>query len=79
MPIIDRRERVIGVVQLLNKTGEGPFTAEAEQRLSTLATALGIVLESWRQTRASQRTGRERIADGAATVPTASAMQDGSV
>jgi multidrug efflux pump subunit AcrA (membrane-fusion protein) len=79
VPIIDRRERVIGVVQLLNKTGGGPFTAEDEQRLSAFAAALGIVLESWCQMRASQLTRRERIADSAATVPTTSAAQDGIV
>ena len=79
VPIIDRREQVIGVVQLLNKMGEGPFTAEDEQRLSAFAAALGIVLESWRQMRASQRTRREQMAGGAATVPTTSVMQEGSV
>ena len=41
VPIIDRRERVIGVVQLLNKTGGGPFTTDDEQRLSAFAAALG--------------------------------------
>ena len=79
VPIIDRRERVTGVVQLLNKTGEGPFTAEDEQRLTAFAAALGVVLESWLQMRASQLTGRQRMADGAPTVPTKSVKQEGSV
>jgi putative ABC transport system ATP-binding protein len=79
VPIIDRRERVIGVVQLLNKAGGGPFTAEDEQRLTAFAAALGVVLESWRQMRASQRTRYEQLAGGAATAAATSTTQEGSV
>jgi putative ABC transport system ATP-binding protein len=78
VPILDRREHVIGVVQLLNKTGEASFTAEDEQQVSTFAGTLGVVLESWRQMRASQLTGRERTADSAATAPMTWAMQEGA-
>jgi putative ABC transport system ATP-binding protein len=69
VPIIDRRERVIGVVQLLNKSGGLPFTAEDEQRLTAFAAALGVVLESWRQMRASQSMRRGQMAGGAAALP----------
>ncbi len=44
-PIRDRSNTIIGVVQLLNKLG-GPFTAEDETLLQTLAAHAGTIIEA---------------------------------
>jgi putative ABC transport system ATP-binding protein len=65
VPIADRRSSVFGVVQLLNKQGDRPFDAEDEQRLSSFASALGIVLESWRHMREQQKAKQATVQQAA--------------
>lgn len=45
LPIFSLKNRVIAVVQLLNKAGEMPFDARDEQQFSELASALSVILE----------------------------------
>jgi energy-coupling factor transporter ATP-binding protein EcfA2 len=53
-PIFDRQSHVLGVIQLLNKIGGGPFGAADEQRLNAFGSAFAIVLESWSRMREQQ-------------------------
>ncbi len=46
-PLVDSRQRVFAVVQLLNKAGGTPFDADDEQRLAEFAAPIGVILESW--------------------------------
>lgn len=47
MPIFNtKKDQVVAVVQLLNKAGEEPFSAEDEQRFREFAESIGIILES---------------------------------
>ncbi len=46
MPILDKKNRVVAVVQLLNKAGNNPFDLHDEQRFREFATSIGIILES---------------------------------
>ena len=46
MPIFDRNKNVFAVAQLLNKNGDGPFTAEDETAFRDFAEPLGLILES---------------------------------
>ena len=53
MPIMDSKQRVFAVAQLLNKLDGGAFTAEDERKVTDFANALGLIVESW--TRLRQR------------------------
>lgn len=47
MPIFSTKgDRVVAVVQLLNKAGDRPFDGEDEQRFREFAESIGIILES---------------------------------
>lgn len=48
MPIVSSKseEMPVAVVQLLNKAGDQPFTAEDEQQFRAFADSIGIILES---------------------------------
>jgi adenylate cyclase len=46
MPIFSTKNRVVAVVQLLNKTGDLPFNASDEQQFREFASSIGIILES---------------------------------
>ena len=45
MPVINKREETIGVIQVLNKRG-GPFTATDERRLRAFASQASIAIEN---------------------------------
>ena len=47
VPIINSKDRVFAVAQLLNKHGGEPFDSKDEERLREFANSLGVVLESW--------------------------------
>jgi len=49
VPIINSKNRVFAVAQLLNKNGGEAFLALDEARLREFAAAIGVVLESWWQ------------------------------
>jgi len=44
-PIVDQSDRLVGVVQVLNKKGGGAFTTEDEQFLHAICVHLGIALK----------------------------------
>lgn len=46
MPIFNKHERVVAVVQLLNKHGDLTFDAADEQHFREFASSIGIILES---------------------------------
>ncbi|HEY9747241.1 MAG TPA: GAF domain-containing protein [Allocoleopsis sp.] len=46
MPIFNKHERVVAVVQLLNKMGGMPFDSTDEQHFREFASSIGIILES---------------------------------
>jgi adenylate cyclase len=46
MPIISSSNKVVAVVQLLNKAGDVPFDCEDEQRFRDFAASIGIILET---------------------------------
>jgi adenylate cyclase len=46
MPITNKQEKVVAVVQLLNKAGELPFDLEDERQFREFASSIGIILES---------------------------------
>ncbi|MBD2577412.1 GAF domain-containing protein [Oscillatoria sp. FACHB-1406] len=46
MPISSSSDRIVAVVQLLNKAGEVPFDAEDEQRFHDFTSSMGIILET---------------------------------
>ncbi len=46
MPIFDTKQRVVAVVQMLNKGGEQPFEPDDEALFREFADAMGIILES---------------------------------
>lgn len=46
MPIFSTKQRVVAVVQLLNKAGELPFDQHDEQQFREFAESMGIILES---------------------------------
>lgn len=45
-PLRSRAGRVIGAVQILNKLGGGPFTADDERALGTIAVRCGVAIEN---------------------------------
>ncbi len=47
LPLLNRRDQVFAVVQLLNKTGGAPFSDADEHRLSEFSASMGVILESW--------------------------------
>jgi adenylate cyclase len=47
VPILDPKNHVFAVVQLLNKNGGEPFDAQDETRLGEFSASIGVVLESW--------------------------------
>lgn len=46
MPIYDRRRNVVAVVQLLNKLGGQPFSAEDEVKFGRFAEPIGLIIET---------------------------------
>jgi putative ABC transport system ATP-binding protein len=77
-PIFDRRNLVLGVIQLLNKIGGG-FDAADEQRLGAFGAAFAIILESWSRMREQQRSAaRATAAPGAKERETQSGNQAGA-
>jgi adenylate cyclase len=46
MPIFSTKNRVVAVVQLLNKQGNTPFDLQDEQQFKAFANSMGIILES---------------------------------
>ncbi len=67
MPLLDSRNRVFAVVQLLNKAGGVPFDAGDEHRLHEFAASMGVILESWwRMSQRAPRDGGRQVADDAA-------------
>lgn len=49
MPILNRQNRILAVVQLLNKKGEHPFDVKDEERFREFSSSIGTILESWSQ------------------------------
>ncbi len=47
MPILNRQNRILAVVQLLNKKGEHPFDVKDEERFREFSSSIGAILESW--------------------------------
>lgn len=47
VPMLNTRNQVFAVAQLLNKNGGEPFDKQDEARLREFVSSLGIVLESW--------------------------------
>jgi len=47
MPIKDTQQRIFAVAQLLNKRDGDAFTVEDEQKFTTFASALSLIVESW--------------------------------
>ena len=47
LPLLNRRDQVFAVVQLLNKAGGGAFSDADEHRLAEFAASIGLILESW--------------------------------
>ena len=64
-PILNSKNQVFAVAQLLNKNGGEPFEAQDEGQLREFAASLGVVLESW--WRMTSRTPAP-LADGAAAI-----------
>lgn len=60
MPILDARNRVVAVAQLLNKTSGDPFDKNDEVRFSEFAKSIAVLLESWSQMRL-QQAARQRV------------------
>ena len=60
VPIRDRQQRLFGVAQLLNKHGDGVFTADDERAFAEFARPLAVILETC-----------GRVARGAAGAPAA--------
>ncbi len=48
VPVVDKHGLVVGVVQVLNRRGRGPFTTRDERRLEMLAAHSAIALENAR-------------------------------
>jgi adenylate cyclase len=46
MPIFSTKNRVVAVVQLMNKAGNEPFNADDERQFREFASSIGIILES---------------------------------
>jgi len=47
LPLLNRRDEVFAVVQLLNKADGEAFSAADEHRLTEFAASIGVILESW--------------------------------
>lgn len=54
VPLLDRRNQVFGVAQLLNKEGSDPFDAGDERQFRDFMESMGVILEGW--WRMSQRS-----------------------
>jgi putative ABC transport system ATP-binding protein len=50
-PMCDARGRTFAVAQLLNKRSGAPFGADDERRFREFATAVGVIVETWRDMR----------------------------
>lgn len=59
MPVVDQRNRMVAVVQLLNKKGDRSFDEKDESVLADFAQSMSVLLESWRLMR-SQQAGRQK-------------------
>lgn len=58
VPVRSSNGDVVAVVQLLNKVGKLPFSAEDEERFQEFATSIGIILESCQSFHAVARNQR---------------------
>jgi putative ABC transport system ATP-binding protein len=58
MPVIDQRDRVIAVVQLLNKRGGVPFDHADEQQFADFARSIAVLIETWSRMRLQQAARR---------------------
>jgi energy-coupling factor transporter ATP-binding protein EcfA2 len=56
VPLRDRRGRVFGVAQMINRLDGAPFDTRDEQRFRDFMGSVGVILESW--WRMSERTSR---------------------
>jgi putative ABC transport system ATP-binding protein len=59
MPVVDHNDRIVAVVQLLNKQGGVPFDERDEQQFAQFAQSMAVMLEAWSRMR-SQQTARRR-------------------
>jgi putative ABC transport system ATP-binding protein len=55
LPILDRMRRPFAVMTLLNKNGGDPFDVRDEQTMREFAASVGVILETWNETRKSRR------------------------
>jgi adenylate cyclase len=46
MPVVSSKNKIVAVVQLVNKAGDVPFTQEDEESFRDFAASIGIILES---------------------------------
>ena len=51
MPLRDRRGKVFGVAQILNRNDGKPFDSSDEQRFAKFLQSVGVLLETWRTMR----------------------------
>jgi putative ABC transport system ATP-binding protein len=63
LPVMNAENRVVAVVQLLNKKGGGAFDSKDEKQFGEFAKSMAVLLESWRQMRAGQAVRREAPGD----------------
>jgi putative ABC transport system ATP-binding protein len=54
MPIVDHQNRVVAVVQLLNKKGAAAFDAADEMQIGEFSKSIAVLLESWWHMRVQQ-------------------------
>jgi putative ABC transport system ATP-binding protein len=54
MPIVNSRDEVFAVVQLLNKGGEEAFDEADERLFRDFASSIGVILESWSRMRSDR-------------------------
>jgi putative ABC transport system ATP-binding protein len=59
MPIADQRDRVVAVVQLLNKQGGGAFDQNDERQFAGFARSMAVLLETWSRMRVQQSVRRK--------------------
>jgi putative ABC transport system ATP-binding protein len=59
LPIVDQRDRIVAVVQLLNKQGGGSFDESDERQFAEFARSMAVLLETWSRMRSQQAARRE--------------------
>jgi putative ABC transport system ATP-binding protein len=63
MPIVDAHDRIVAVVQLLNKEGGGAFDESDERQFAEFARSMAVLLETWATMRMQQPARREARID----------------